>query len=136
MFGPGQLSNPNGPGVSEEGGGTIWVEGISDRQMMAVGRPMIFPATSCSKVLLGWSGRHHQQQREPWIAHHARAETLCVVEGGLEGPRRPTHPVPRVKPTIRPQPLKSLVGAGGAVVRVVTCIVACALRWVPAGQWV
>lgn len=53
MFGPGQLSNPNGPGVSEEGGGTIWVDGISDRQMMAVGRPMIFPATSCSRSCSG-----------------------------------------------------------------------------------
>lgn len=46
------------------------------------------------EVLLGWSGRHQQQEGEPRIAHHTRTETVCVVGGGLDGSRaldRPTH---------------------------------------------
>lgn len=36
------------------------------------------------EVLLGWSGRHQQQEGG---TVDARAEALCVVEGGLEGLR-------------------------------------------------
>lgn len=54
---PASSRTQTGP-ASVRRGGTIWVEGISDRQMMAVGRAMIFPATSsCSRSCSGGPAR-------------------------------------------------------------------------------
>lgn len=124
---PASSRTQTGP-ASVRRGGTIWVDGISDRQMMAVGRAMIFPATSsCSRSCSGGRDGINNRRGNRGLLTTLEQRPCASWEEGwtARGPSTGQRTIPRVKPTIRlsalskqvtasrPQPLKSLAGLVG-----------------------
>lgn len=132
MFGPGQLSNPNGPGVSEEGGHNLGRGDLGSSDDGRGPRDDLSCDVLLLEVLLGWScsggrdGINNRRGNRGLLTTLEQRPCASWEEGWTaRGPSTGQRTIPRVKPTIRlsalskqvaasrPQPLKSLVGLVG-----------------------